>query len=355
LIQRLPDPRRYGAGGPGPRFHELAGTALQFALHETLTAGDDGVIAAALRAAPTPAAYAQLWRGVCDAAHRVTAAHNAGVVARVFAMPLIIITGSRRAASLPGIVPDIGEIRTLFEQYGVLGPSRNFGIGNALCSFDALATVTAGEVFAWTAAAGGALRELAPEPIAITSPGEHVHLRFLVGAGIAPADAPSVSESASNIGAWGMALTRTLAAQLAVDGVEVLPLARPPLDLLPARHAGRVAQLDAALNLFVSNTVRRYRTITGDPDIVVSAHDNSEVHVTFSSPFDETLTQGFCWPLHPLDDIDRIAESVCGLLADCRLREPVFVPHVLPALNARGAPYYPTPRDEQTASVSRQH
>ena len=334
----IPDPRRYGEGAAGGLAQLADGTDLQRRLQTMLSRGDDVGIAAELRDAPAPDAYARLWQAVCDAAHH--AGGGAGVVAHVFALPLVIVTGSRRPANLPGVIPDIAAVTALFGEHGALGVMRNFGLGNALCSLATLEAVTPGEIHAWTRDIGGARRELAPSAIPIEEPGEKVHLRFLAGAAIAPASEASFVETASNIGAWGMPLTRLLAAQLGQSGVEVLPLARPPLDLLRAGHAGRFAQLDAAFNLFASNSVRRFRGATGDPLAVISAHDDADVRVSLSSQFDDTLLDGFRWPLHPLDDLARIVGSITELLAACRVGNVRCVGKVLPALDARGAAWF---------------
>jgi hypothetical protein len=338
----LPDPRRYGAGDHP--LLRLAGDDLSRELEMILREGREAEITAAMRAAPSRAARTGLWQAVCDAAHRGGNDSDPAVVARIFALPLVIITGSSRPASLPGVVPDIAAITSLFEQHAALGKTKNFGIGNALCSFETLDGVTPSEVHAWSAAAGGARRELEPAAIEIAAPGEQVHLRFLAGAAITAASEPSFVETAANIGAWGMPLTRALGAQLNQPGIEVLPLARPPLDLLRAAHAGRVAQLETAFNLFASNAVRRFRASTGDPVAVLAAHDDGELRVGLSSPFDETL-EGFRWPLHPIDDIEAIVTAMLALFAECRVNDIRCVGRVLPALGAQGQVRYPTVRD----------
>ena len=338
----MPDPRQYGADASSHALNDVRDAAdLSRRLDDLLNRGADAEIAGALRAAPTQAAYTQLWQAVCDAANQVgNASASPDVVARIFALPLVIITGSRRPANLPGVVPDVGAIAELFTQYGALGPARNFGIGNALCSLETIESVHPSEVYAWTRDPGAPRRELPPSTIAIAQPGEHVDLRFLVGAAIAPAAEPSFVETASNIGAWGMPLTRALAAQLAQPDVEVLPLARPPLDLLRAGQAGRYAQLEAAFNLFASNAVRRLRSATGDPDAVISAHDDGDIRVALSSPFDGTLVEGFRWPLHPLDDLAVLVDSIAGLLKECRVSNVQCLPTILPALNAQGQVWF---------------
>ena len=337
----FPDPRRYGDGFAPHAVEKLDPAALRLHLKSLLERGDDAEIALALRAATNHAAYAKLWQVVCDAAnHGGSDAEPGAVVARIFALPLVIITGSRRPASLPGVVPDIAAVTELFKQHGALGPTRNFGLGNALCSLETVESVGAGEIYAWTRAAGAPRRELPPSAIQIAEAGEHVHLRYLVGAGIAPAAEPSFVETASNIGVWGIPLTRALAAQFARPNLEVLPLARPPLDLLRAGQAGRYAQLEAAFNLFASNAVRRLRGATGDPHAVISAHDDGDIRISLYSPFDESLREGFRWPLHPLDDLTGLLQSVAELLTACRVTHVQYSPTLLPALNAQGQVWF---------------
>ena len=351
----LPDPRRYGAGDSCHPFNQLSESALRRELRDALSIQHDAEISAALGAASSRSAYAKLWNAICDAAHLVDGEITGGaVVARVFALPLVIVTGSAHPASLGGVIPDIAAVKTVLERHAALGRTRNFGISNALCTCATLERVKPSEVYSWTQAAAGAPRELEPSAIEIVEPGEKVHLRFLAGASITPASEPSFVETASNIGAWGMPLTRELAAQLSQPGVEVLPLPRPPLDLLRAAHAGRVAQLEAAFSLFVSNAVRRFRSASGDPVAVISAHDDIELRVSLSSPFDDVTIDGFRWPLHPLDDIDRIVRAIIELLEECRVNNVHCDGRVLPALNAQGPVRFLTARDMQELPASKQ-
>ena len=205
----LPDPRHYGDGSH-PWF-QLSREALHEAVAACCAGGQDAVIDEVLGAAPSAAAYAQLRATVCDVAHHaVGAASGDTLLARVFALPLIVVTGSRKPLTLSGALPDIAAVTDLFLQKGVLGKTKNFGIGNALCTLETLDAVRMSEVYAWTGAAGSPRRELPPAALVMENPGEQVHLRFLVGAGIAPANEPALTETASNIGAWGMALTKSI-------------------------------------------------------------------------------------------------------------------------------------------------
>lgn len=301
-------------------------------LAAALAADDDAVIRAALHGAP-PAVARRIWQALDAAIHGT----GDGVGLHLFAIPLIIVAGSRTQLTVPGAIPEIGKISGLLEQHGAVGATRNFGLGNALCGAAALEALSPCAL--WRAVRNPAERAIAdtliPEPVAVGPGREQVHLRFLVGAGVTPQNLPSFLESASNIGTWGMPLTRELTRQLVQPGLEILPMPRPPQPLVKAAYLGRCAQLEAALNLFLSNNVRRFRMSVGDPEAVLSAHalaaGAGELRLSLSSPFDESMLEGFCWPLHPLDDLDEIAQLFHRALADCRVNGATVIERVLPA------------------------
>jgi len=339
MTQSLPDPR-VAAVLSGPLLEateQAAAQPLADVLQATLAAGDDALIRAALHgAAPAPA------RRIWQALSSVIDAGNEGVGLRLFAIPLVIVAGTRTPATLAGTLPEMAGIVDLLEKQGAVGVTRNFGLGNALCSAAALEAIP--PVALWRAARDPAYRGVAdvlpPEPVVVAPGREQVHLRFLVGAGITPPHLPSFLESAANIATWGMPLTRELARQLAQPGVEVLPMPRPPQPLAKAAYVGRCAQLEAALSLFLGNNVRHFRMSVGDPQAVLSAHQLDggvgELRLSLSSPFDDTLLEGFCWPLHPLDEVDEVVQLFRRELADCQINNISVVEAVLPAVLERG-------------------
>ena len=186
------------------------------------------------------------------------------------------------------------------------------------------------------------IREVAPAPIAVLRGVEEVHLRFLLGAAVAPAHAPGVVETGANIGVWGTPALNAMGAQLATPGVQVLAMPRPPAGLYTAASLGRRAAIEAAFNLFMSNTLRRFRLSVGDASVTLSSHEGGEVRVKLWTPFDDAMTEGFRWPLHPADDLDEIARTIFDMVAECRLPEPHVVPTVLPDRGPTGAVLYAT-------------
>jgi hypothetical protein len=265
----------------------------------------------------------------------------AGTVAvQLVAIPLVFVAAAPRGAILPGALADIEAVHTLLEQHGAVGATRAFGIGNALCSREALEHLPWRLAYRWTFEWIGPPRELPASELRIEPGRERVHLRFLVGAGVTPTAAPSFIETASNIATWGLPLAQTLIRQMAQPGVEILAIPRPPRGLLAAVHAGRCAELETAFDLFTSNTVRHFRTLVGDPAVVISAHRGddgaAEVRVSLRSPLDETLLEGFRWPLDPLDDLQCIVQKIRTLMTACRVEDLRCVATVLPQRLATG-------------------
>jgi hypothetical protein len=151
-----------------------------------------------------------------------------------------------------------------------------------------------------------------------------------------------VAETGANIGAWGTAALQGMGAQLATPGVQVLAMPRPPAGLYTAARLGRRAAIEAAFNLFMGNTLRRFRRSVGDASVTLSSHEGGEVRVTLWTPLDDAMTEGFRWPLHPADDLDEIMRVITDMIAECRLPEPHVAATLLPDRGPMGAVLYPT-------------
>ena len=256
---------------------------------------------------------------------------GAGVLALPFAFPLLIVTGGRAPATVPSVLADVGRVRDVLEGSGVLGQARNFGLASGLCSLAALESLPPSRLYALAREVSPGVLDLPPAEIAVTTGDEQVHLRFLLGAALTPAHAPTFLETGSAIAVWGMALTRELSEQLAVEGLSVLPLPRPPATLLHAQEVGRRAREELAYQAFVSRVLRRFRAEVGEPEVTVAALDSAAIGVRFASRFTPDRVDVHAWPLHPLDDLPEVVASILGLLQECRVQNVEVVPRVLSA------------------------
>ena len=298
--------------------HRKATEALSAAVAQALRDGDDALIERALAGATSDSVWRTLSAALDD---NLKAAGGGTLHLGLFCIPILIVTGGRGPLVISGVVPDIRELTSLFEVHGTLGALKNFALNGALASAEGLAALKFSALYRRCAATVHDVQplDLAPENIQVSGTGEEVHLRFLTGISAVPAGAPEFAETAGNIAAWGMPFTKALAAQLAQPGLSILPLARPPMSPLRALRAGKFAHGELGLQLFLASALRSFRSRVGEAEAVVAARADSSVLVRLESPFDASLSQQYCWTVHPGDDMAAISNSIFGLLADCRV------------------------------------
>src|SRR5688500_15566676 len=134
----IPDPRRYGTFVPDDPLGALierhaagdyaARRELLDWLKECLEQERDADIFQTLMRIPNYAAYSAFWDLVCLAAESGgSGSAQADVALRLFAFPVILVTGARAATTISGTLSDIGAVGALFERHGAVGATRNFG------------------------------------------------------------------------------------------------------------------------------------------------------------------------------------------------------------------------------------
>jgi hypothetical protein len=332
----LPDPRCFAATTNNPlgrlsaRAVEAADATqrrqlreqLQRELRETLTAGRDDLLTDAVAEVVSPAAGRALWEAL-DRTINTPADRHSALAAQVFAIPLVLVTGGLAQAEVSGTLRDANAVMRVLESEGALGPARNFGLNTVLCAYVSLEGVfpsvlyrllrglESGETGTWS--------DVIPADIYLDSAEESVHLRFLTGVLVTPAQSPSFQEMAADIGRWGMPVSRELSAQLGQPGLSLLALPRPPAGLLQAAHAGRRAREEIAFQVFVSRALRRLRFEAGEPEVEVAALETEAIGVHLASPFQPGRSETHRWELDALDDLADIAASILGLLEECRV------------------------------------
>ncbi len=304
---------------------------LQRALRRSVEGGDD--LASLIANAPSVDVARQVWRHLDELLG--TSDSDAGLSARIFAIPLVIVAG-KEGDGVDGVVPgtlrDPGRLAEILREHDALRGNRNFALADSLVRVDELDVARLRELLAWQrlpdAIAGNAdtrLRTLNPAPIPVTAGRESVHLRFLVGTALARPDADLFGNA--RVGAWGTPFTQELGRALGSGGVAVLALPRAPQRPLPAVAAGRAAQREVSAQIFASNAIRRIRGAVGEPVAVISAHraadvaGGGELRLSLSSVFEPRDAEGFRCPLWPLDRAADVAAMLIELLRDCRVTD----------------------------------
>jgi hypothetical protein len=346
-LSALPDPRRY----PDAEGSSLTGDAQRLVAAATgspltlealarevaamLARGEETTVRNALRQAPSADACRALYQALDLALTpgvpgREDATGNS-VNLHLFAIPVLLVVGAPAAHRVSGVLPDTGSVCTLFEQSGVLGHCRNFGVSSALVALEQLEALPWGTLYSvanaqsWADYAG---LDLAPADIEIPAERETVHLRFI-------ADAPAFIEAAGDIGRWGIPLTKELGRQMSVAEVSLLAIPRAPRSIVRAMLEGWFAARELGFQLFLSNALRQARTRIGEPDVTVAAYSDQTIRIRLTSPFDELLDQVYGWPLSPADDFEAVAGSISAMLHESRVERFVVAPVVENVLEGR--------------------
>jgi len=333
MPNRISDPRRFDQGSrsqlseaaaeiaaASPEAQKRLLSRLSRRLSTMLEQGGEIGVREALRNPPSPSAC----RALLQALELALAPNDrdGGVSVRIFAMPVLLVVGGAPAARVSGVVPDAGEIRSLFETAGALGHCRNFGLSNALTGLGSVETIPLSTLHAissdeqWD---GLGRFDLPPADIPVTANQETVHLRFLVGAALTPGDAPGFVESAGDIGLWGVSLTQLLGRQLATQDVSLLAIPRPPRGIVSAAQEGWYVARELGFQLFLSNALRQARLSVGDPDVMIATSSDGAIRIRLTSPFDDLFDQTYVWPLSPADEFDEIVASIFAFLNDAKV------------------------------------
>lgn len=349
----VPDPRTFPDPASAPaamrELHALAEASLaaesgqrsdainrdlRAALARRLESGG-AELAMALDGAPSVAVARHLWRTLDAVWRDAPLADGAAVAVTVFALPVVVVTGTadvHTEVALTGVIGRPEKLAGILGEYGALKGNRTFVLANALVAAEAIDVARMPEIRAWTRlpdalAPGTNLppRVLLPAPLAVHSGSEGVHLRFLVGSAIAKPGVDLLADTA--VGKWGIPFARELAKELGGDGVSVLTLPRTPQRLMPAVSTGRAAQREVSVQLFASNAIRRFRGSVGEPAAVISAHrapdspGGGELRLSLSSPFDPRAAEGFRCPLYPLDRVGDVVSMLVDLVRDCKVTD----------------------------------
>lgn len=326
-IQALADPTR---AGDRLRAHATAARAVA----RLLLRGEDEAVSSAM-AGVAPGAPSRALAAAVDAAINGTGgqADDAPLLARVFLLPVLLVTAGRAPLELSGVVPGVATLTRLMRNAGALGPVESFGLSNALGEPGAAARVAPGRLYRIVRSldSGAGAELLPPANVVVDSVEECVHLRLLAGASVTPAALPNFLETAGQVGRWGMAVSQELARQLGEEGLSLLPLPRAPRPWFTALAESAFHAGELRFNLFASTAIRQLRGAYGEPCAELSACDDHSVRVELFSALEPGARHAHAWPLAHTDDVAAVETSIRDLLRDCRVSAVEVRPEVLPA------------------------
>ncbi|KAF0814245.1 hypothetical protein IGB42_01144 [Andreprevotia sp. IGB-42] len=352
----LPDPRLYprvNAQNPVIRAlmsyltesdgHQAAQKRLQLAslLGDLIGSNDNAGLNAALTQAPSQDAYKVLWELL-----RETVENPAGGCTRwaiPFAIPVVLVAGSKGNVTLPGEI-DAAVALDALKAGGVIAADADVWLSDQLLGPDQLAAVSATQLTRWRdeldSAAAGLPRQFELAPLAFKD--EAVFQRYLVGVAIQQRGAEAAIKLNTQPAQWTLTLAQKLGDALKTNGVTLFPIPRTPLAWLAATEAGRVTQLETRLQVATSNALRSIRSNGQSPVATIASHEGGEIRITYSIREDKERWEGFVWPLAPLDSAERIRHFAEELFQECRLDDIRVIDAVQPDQDLDGLPFFVT-------------
>ena len=311
------------------------------------TAIDEGEgVARVFAQAPSPALARHLLRLLADV--EATYADVDLLRPVLFAMPLVLVAAleaNTAPITLSGVLPDARSLAQRLCEVRVFGGCETLALAPSLVPPHAIDLRALPALFARTRLAAdggepsfGAIVDLPPSPLRVDARDERVHLRFVVGAVLAP---PKVDALASStLANAGIDIARAIGDALKAPGVALLALPKPPLRVALAVPAGRAAQREVSAQLFVGNALRALRASYGEPTAIISAHrapdapGGGELRLSLSSPFAPRAAQGLRCPVYPAESVADVIAALEVLLRDCRVADVRLLAGVHPDIDA---------------------
>lgn len=341
----VPDPRLYPAASVSNRLihmtlaalsadsddaRELERVALVDALADLLQRDEVLLISVALNLAPSREAYQLLWQALRTAVETAPGRH-----AVIFALPVVLVAGSRQKCELPDRIADVDGLNALMRRHQVFAEGAEVFLSGKLLAPETVLGISPAQLYRYSRqladAARGLPLELAAEAVTVKEDG--VFLRYLLGVAMQEEDAPAPVSFDPTVGAWGMPLMKFIGDQLQTPGVTLFPIARTPAPLMQAMVAGNQARLEVALQVFASSLLRKLRSEGKTPVAELAAHGNGELRITLTAA-GETGGDSFVWPLAPLDAVPRIEQMFLQLMQECRVEHVKIATEVRPAVGA---------------------
>jgi hypothetical protein len=313
---------------------EAHDASVRAGLRARFDAGEGDTLAHAFAQAPSFALARHLQRLAVEVERTYASADALRAV--LFALPIVVVAAldeGRAPVTLSGVLGETESIADRLRKARAFGGAETFALARALVGahpldWQALPGLLSRSRLAEGDDASGhppLALDVAPSPIRVDVEEERVHLRFIVGAVLAPPRADPLA--GATLGHEGVTLARAIGDALKAPGVSLLALPRPPQPLSLAVATGRAAQREVAASLFVSNAIRTLRRAYGEPTAIISAHraadapGGGELRLSLSSPFAPKAAQGFRCPVEPGEQVPDVAAMLDALLRDCQVND----------------------------------
>ena len=341
MIMSLPDPRQYAPHNvknsvvlqlnsvlaeTDPKKRKEKQASLEFLLSQHLAQDQEEAAIVALSLVPSQKAYQHLWQTLKS----VTLPTDASQQAQIFAIPIIMVVGSPKPTQLANRLNHVDDIVNCLKQHSIIDEKADIFLDPHLYTAKTLASISLTQLYRWQSSlqytSGGLPLTLPTEPLHFDK--QAVFLRYLVGIAMRTPSMPFPIQLNQEIGSWGLACAELIQHQLKQEGLTLFAIPRQAQALLDALDNGGRIYLDIALQVFISDTLKKLRLQHKTPTASIACHTSNEIKVVISSVETPEKWESFVWPFQPLDQPAMIGQTIHQLLLECQVNKIFLSPDI---------------------------
>lgn len=317
----ISDPRQYTTNFPKTNIvisqalqvinKTLSTKELDDSLANILQKENDALINVAINLSPNVEVCKVIWDSLNRAINNVDEAPSG---AHVFAIPLILVAGSKTKAKIKGKI-DVEKLNELFINKGLFKEGSDSFISGKLIDPQKVAGIKQSQLYYWARNLQKARLwlpiEMESSPLEVVNEG--VFLRFLIGVSIDNGNGSglNVNVVSNNL----MELMQLINAELKTDGVTLFPIPFTPIPLSSAFAVGNDYRTEVAIQVALSNIVRKIREDRFTPIARIS-QEGEAVKIVVTTKEESDLTETSLWNMTRFDDFGKTLTSITNLLHD---------------------------------------
>ena len=320
----LKDPRKFTANYPQSNI--LINQALQViagqiseqdlitSLDKSLLKEQDALINVAINLSPSVEVSQLIWHCLDQVINQPLESEHQDTLAHMFAIPVVLVAGGKTKLKLKDSL-NVEKLNQFFIDSEIFTMPDNSFISGKLLDPQAISSIKPSQIYCWAKVlrnANGWL-PLDLKGSAIEVQGEGVFLRFLVGVIINKVGESTAQINQAKFREYGMQLMQFCVEELKTKGITLFPIPFQPVSLLNAFTFGDIQRKEVAIQVALSNIVRKIRESQLTPLAELSTIDESiKIHLKTkeTSTFEETSV----WSLTKIDDFAAILSQLVGLL-----------------------------------------
>ena len=271
----------------------------------------DAMINVALNLSPDNHTAQIIWNSLNNAVNSVDLNH---VSANIFAIPLILVAGSKNSAVIKPQI-DNDKLNAFFIDSGLFRPNSDCFISGKLIDPNTLATIKHSQLYYWVRNLEQAKLWLPVklDGSAIKTMGEGVFLRFLIGVSIDRDNLKGLDiELLPN---KLMGLMELINIELKTDGVTLFPIPFMPVPISRAFATGVEYRTEIAISVSISNVVKKIREERLTPYAKIDS-EGEALRIIVRSREESNLIETLLWNLTKFASYEATVQQITNLLDD---------------------------------------